>query len=113
MSSSPDLDGLWLHDLTPDDPYTRRILVCPEREGHEDVFEDCSGEDPYNLWNEDDEGGIGGDGASPLDEYEGDEGDLEGEGASPFGEYKGDEGVLLVPSVFMSVLAASPDLPER
>ena len=48
-----------------------------------------------------------------MDEYEGDEGDLVGEGASPWGEYKGDEGVLLVPSVFMSVLAESPDLPER
>ena len=57
-------------------------MVWQECEGHEDVFEDCSGEDPYNRWNEDDEGGIGGDGASPLDEYE------------------GGEGVLLVPSVF-------------
>ena len=96
------------------------------------MFEDCSGEDPYDRWNEGDAGYLGevegaspfdeyegdegvleGVGASPLDEYEGDEGDLEGEGASPWGEYKGDEGVLLVPSVFMSVLAESPDLPER
>ena len=33
-------------------------MVCQECEGQEDVFEDFSGEDPYDSWNEGDEGDL-------------------------------------------------------
>ena len=101
-SSSPELDGLWLHDLDLNDPRTRTIVICKfegegtspldeyvgDEDSQEEKYEMRSGEDPYVLWDEHGECCFE-DEAAPFDEYEGDEGDLGG--AHPLDEFEGDE----------------------